>query len=762
MPVGTVVDLTMQVRSDISNGYSGFFNVKSDGSMGTEGWTGFLPAATDWTEITIKNVKVTTGQELYDLVYGWAGDSDKPYVAGMSIDKTAVGIFFVIPNMALGQTVSLKEIYLKEVAAVEYSTPQVALKNAGYEIVIPAADYSNANSAVKYAADLLKANLLKAGVSVTVVSDASASGAKAIYLGRGTKTQSKLFSCYDSGKEAYRLINYNGDLIIAANSGRGYIYGAYGFLESLGYAFISPDVTVVPDSSDVFIAAGLDVITGNSPFDYRELMYSPYACVGTGDDTVVTEYAIANGINGSFWRNSMKNNAKFGGYEGFIGGDSFYDHNVVGWLLPLDYLAEHEEYFGYQYYNDAYDCATWVDYLRTHGETPSVANLQVCISNPDVLTIVISYLDTRINNAIDAALASGIDYPKVISVCAMDNWNYCNCPNCTALYNTYGRTGAWLRFINKIADHCATWHPEMTINTYSYGWTKGLPKTRAESDGNYVDNDYLNHDVYTVVPRSNVNMQLATTMCPFHCNPDECATLAAEENQIKEWAKISNSLYVWYYATDFLNYNAVWPNFDAIWYDIQFFANNKVKGVYVEGNGCASGEFGELRSYLISKMLQNPYMTIDEFNALRTNFLNNYYGAAGQYINNYINDSLAAINTYYRYYGHTVLLPNYEVPTDQYIYLDNNVCTTIDGYWASALSAVNGNAMLTERVEKSKMHWDYTKYYYAYNLYNCSTKPLYDKMVQYDFIYPNEIDVFKPVTNFNTSTKNWQAKLKNS
>ena len=220
---------------------------------------------------------------------------------------------------------------------------------------------------------------------------------------------------------------------------------------------------------------------------------------------------------------------------------------------------------------------------------------------------------------------------------------------------------------------------------------------------------------------------------------------------------------VWYYATDFLNYNAVWPNFDAIWYDMQFFANNNVTGVYTECNGCASGEFGELRTYLIAKMMENPKMSIYEFNAYRNNFINNYYGAAGTYINAYINDSLTAVLNYYNHNGHTAALPNYmrdDHIVDYYIELDSNVCSTLDGYWNSALSAVSGNATLTARVEKSKIHWDYTKYYYAYNLYNCSTKPLWDKMVEYGFIYPVEIDEFYNVTNFYTSTKNWPARLR--
>ena len=47
--------------------------------------------------------------------------------------------------------------------------------------------------------------------------------------------------------------------------------------------------------------------------------------------------------------------------------------------------------------------------------------------------------------------------------------------------------------------------------------------------------------------------------------------------------------------------------------------------MFEQGNREVGGEFAELRTYLISKLLWNPYDNVD---TLMNDFLNGYYGAA--------------------------------------------------------------------------------------------------------------------------------------
>ena len=68
--------------------------------------------------------------------------------------------------------------------------------------------------------------------------------------------------------------------------------------------------------------------------------------------------------------------------------------------------------------------------------------------------------------------------------------------------------------------------------------------------------------------------------------------------------------------------------------NIKFFRDNGVAGLFEQGNGEAiSGEFGELRVYLISKLMWNPDIDVSE---TMDEFLQGYYGRAGIVIRKYI------------------------------------------------------------------------------------------------------------------------------
>jgi hypothetical protein len=70
---------------------------------------------------------------------------------------------------------------------------------------------------------------------------------------------------------------------------------------------------------------------------------------------------------------------------------------------------------------------------------------------------------------------------------------------------------------------------------------------------------------------------------------------------------------------------------------MQFFAEHNAKGMFPQGNrNGPSGEFGELRAYLLSKLMMNPYMGEEEYYALMDEFLEAYYGDGWAYIRMYI------------------------------------------------------------------------------------------------------------------------------
>ena len=66
---------------------------------------------------------------------------------------------------------------------------------------------------------------------------------------------------------------------------------------------------------------------------------------------------------------------------------------------------------------------------------------------------------------------------------------------------------------------------------------------------------------------------------------------------------------------------------------MQFLHKNGGKALFEQGNRETGGEFCELRAYLIAKLMWNPYQDIEP---IIDDFLNGYYGPAGQYIRQYI------------------------------------------------------------------------------------------------------------------------------
>ena len=210
---------------------------------------------------------------------------------------------------------------------------------------------------------------------------------------------------------------------------------------------------------------------------------------------------------------------------------------------------------------------------------------------------------------------------KILSISQNDNTGYCKCENCQAIDKEEGSpAGTLLRFVNRIANEIADEYPELTIDTLAYRYTLNAPKVTK--------------------PAPNVCVRLSTITCHF-THPITTSSCSACDNfcrAIEDWSKICDNLYIWDYTTNYSYYLATFPNFHVLRENMKFFAQHNVKGVYEQGNASGpSGEFGELRAYLIGKLLMNPYMSNTEYYAHMDEFLAAYYGEGWQNIRQYIN-----------------------------------------------------------------------------------------------------------------------------
>lgn len=247
-------------------------------------------------------------------------------------------------------------------------------------------------------------------------------------------------------------------------------------------------------------------------------------------------------------------------------------------------------------------------------ENGEYTDRQPCLSDEKVFETVVKNVRKRIE-----------DDPKasIVSVSQNDSHEWgrgCSCSECQKADDAEGTPmGSLLKFVNRVAKEVGKDHPNVAIDTLAYRYTRKAPKTLAAE--------------------KNVIIRLCSIECCFSHPIDECDRAIYDvkdgsfADTLKKWKDHSERIYIWDYTTNFQNYHSCFPNFAVLRKNIRFFAENNVKGVFEQGNNeTVNGEFGELRTYLLAKLLWDPYMSEEEYQRHIEEFIFCYYGEGGKYI----------------------------------------------------------------------------------------------------------------------------------
>lgn len=101
--------------------------------------------------------------------------------------------------------------------------------------------------------------------------------------------------------------------------------------------------------------------------------------------------------------------------------------------------------------------------------------------------------------------------------------------------------------------------------------------------------------------------------------------------------KICEIIYIRDYTTDFRYYVMPYPNFDVLRENMLFYVENN--GIGINSEGCHQGdrsiEFGDLRAYVLAKLMWDPYMTEEAYQEHINDFLQGYYGSGWEEIREY-------------------------------------------------------------------------------------------------------------------------------
>lgn len=377
-------------------------------------------------------------------------------------------------------------------------------------------------------------------------------------------------------------------------------------------------------------------VTYTSPFEYREDYYTE---VFDGD------WAARHRLNG----NHMRLTEAHGGgihYQPFC-------HSFDAILSPRDHFAAHPEYFSEVGGRRRQDYA------------------QLCLSNPDVLRLTIDRVKQWIREHSEA---------KIISVTQNDNGLYCHCAACRAIDEREGSpSGSMIAFVNQVAEAIEKDHPEIAIDTFAYQYTRKPPKT--------------------LRPRKNVIVRLCSIECCFAHPLATCPQNASFREDIVNWSKICDRLYVWDYVTDFAHYLLPFPNFDALGPNLEFYAAHGVKGIFEEGNysGGGGGELSELRAYVLAKVLWNPKANVK--NAIEE-FTDAVYGEAGPRVREY----LELLQDRVRVQGpHVTIWAKPDAP-----YLAGDFLQRAEAIFDAGAKAVKDPAAL-KRLRKARVPLDYLR-----------------------------------------------------
>ena len=371
----------------------------------------------------------------------------------------------------------------------------------------------------------------------------------------------------------------------------------------------------------------------------------------------------------------------------------------------------------------------FVHSLPSLAGTSHEPDVQPCLTDPEVYDRVLENVRTYLRNNPGA---------KIVSVSQNDSFpegRGCQCENCRRLDEQEGTPmGSLLTFVNKIANDIKDEFPDVMVDTLAYRYTRKAPKN--------------------LKPADNVIIRLCSIECCFsHPLDGNCERNKEFAADIEAWSKICNNLFIWDYTTDFAFYVNPFPNLYVLYDDVRFFVDHNAIGLFEQGNYQSySGEFGELRAYLLAKLMWNPDMSRKEYFAYMDDFLEGYYGAGWKYIRRYIDLSskLAAKGDMGIYYGIDTIFGVKKGSYDA-----KKVIRIFSKLWDTALEAADEEHFAN--VEKSSLQirsaalildWDYYES-------PAVAEEFCNKLKQYDIKYYREGVTLPENPNYYSCGESW-------
>lgn len=484
-----------------------------------------------------------------------------------------------------------------------------------YKVVVPSGASSFVNTAASELVNFVK-EATGATLPVTTDGEEFSTSAKVISLGKTTVFDGSGVKLTEKLRETGYVMKRRGNtLIINAKDDNGIVSAVYDMLGyMLGLEFYSYDEYTL-DKTDALYMLDFDLEFVPS-IDMRDIMMRSlntnyrqrmrlYA--GKGFGHWITFAHTTTGAS------NLKN-----------GGDEMYG------FLPFSVYGEaHKD---------------WYDASHT----------QLCYSNAEMRVEFVEQVKKRIVKNPDG---------KYLMIGHEDNFEMCLCDDCKkerTLYGGYG--GQELHFTNLVAEAVDAWladnYPDREIFYvfFAYQTSQEPPIKRKVEDGKEVgvkdDNGkYIPHYADLKI-RKNVMVMYCPIDSDFSKGFSETEN-ATQYAQLKGWSDIyaaqglANNIIVWGYSLAVYNYFIPLYNFGTYKAHYKFYRDCGVH--YIDDQAYSSSGipcFEAMQIYVQSKLM---YDTSLSYNDLCYDFIEHYYGQAGETFKQYFD----YFRTYYEYLAET-------------------------------------------------------------------------------------------------------------
>ena len=510
---------------------------------------------------------------------------------------------------------------------------------------------TTAPPAVAYAAEELQRYIDRMSrncLPVRAVSDAASIGPREIVVG-DSPHRAQLFPEVAAALpgEGYILRTRGPHLLALGGSPRGTLYAVYDLLERLGVRWWTPWAEDVPVVHS--LAVGPLDVTVRPPLVYRAIWYR-----NAMDADWQARMRLDAGTMGPVLLRQ-----RHGGMERFAG--DYACHTYQSLVPPDEFFDTHPEYF------------SEVTGRRLRHQS------QLCCTNPQVADIAAERAAVWLRNTPGA---------RIVSVTQNDHGNWCTCANCAAIIEREGSpTGPALHLANEVARRLEKEFPDAWIDTFAYAYTWKPPAH--------------------MTAHPNVLVRIAPIgNCVGHSIP-ACPVNRYCFESVKEWSKVARQLFVWHYVTDFFHYMTPFPNLPPLADDLRFYVENGVKGIFLQGDGTSlGGDMSELKAYLMSRLLWDPTLNAA---AIRKEFLNGYYRAAGPAVEEYVS---IFEKTFARKRNKEHLHLYRSLWENEAGYLERPVLSRARGVLADARKQAQDDPTAQERLDRIEMGLNYTELFY--------------------------------------------------